>query len=90
MSSDTSPDMRERYRSMIMARSPEQRLIMATQMFGTAKALVIAGLADEANPDGLSPRACLFLRLYGRDFDPQERGRIVAAFDRFGGVPSAR
>lgn len=87
MRSDTSPDMREHYRDMIMALSPEQRLIMATRMFDAARALVVAGLEHEANPDGPSPRACMFLRLYGRDFDPQERDRIVAELDRLGSLP---
>jgi hypothetical protein len=88
MRSDTTPDIRKRYRDMIMALSPEQRLIMATWMFDAAGALVVAGLENEANPDGLSPRACMFLRLYSRDFDPQERNRIVTALDRVGDTAS--
>jgi len=88
MRSDTTPDIRKRYRDMIMALSPEQRLIMATRMFDTARALVVAGLENETNPDGLSPRTRMFLRFYSHDFDPRERSRIVAALDRVGETPA--
>ena len=83
MSRDTSEEMRTRYRDMLMALTPEQRLVMCTQMWADARALVVAGLADEPNPEGLSPRARIFLRMYGRDFEPAERQRIVAALDLY-------
>ncbi len=51
-------------------------------MFGTARALAIAGPSAEDDGDGHSLRARLFLRLYGRDFGPEERGRIVDQLDR--------
>lgn len=81
MSHDTSAEARARYRDMLMALTPEQRLIMCTRMWADARALVIAGLADEPNPEGHSLRARIFLRMYGRDFEPAERARIVAWFD---------
>jgi len=81
MSHDTSAEAQARYRDMLMALTPEQRLIMCTRMWADARALVIAGLADEPNPEGHSLRARIFLRMYGRDFEPAERARIVAWFD---------
>jgi hypothetical protein len=83
MSRDTSEEVRIRYRDMIMALTPEQRLVMCTRMWSDARALVVAGLADEPNPEGHSLRARIFLRMYGRDFEPAERGRIVEALNRF-------
>lgn len=81
MSEDTRPDIRARYRDMLMARAPEERLVMCTRMWVDARALVVAGLADEPNPEGHSLRARIFLRMYGRDFEPAERARIVAWFN---------
>jgi hypothetical protein len=83
MSRDTSEEMRIRYRDMIMALTPEQRLVMCTRMWSDARALVVAGLEDEPNPEGHSLRTRIFLRMYGRDFEPAERGRIVEALNRF-------
>jgi len=83
MSRDTSEEVRIRYRDMIMALTPEQRLVMCTRMWSDARALVVAGLADEPNPEGHSLRARIFLRMYGRDFEPAERGRVVEALNRF-------
>ena len=81
MSRDTSAEAQARYRDMLMAQTPEQRLIMCTRMWADARALVVAGLADEPNPEGHSLRARIFLRMYGRDFEPAERARIVAWFN---------
>lgn len=83
MNSDTPEDVRRRYRDMLMALSPEQRVIMSARMWADACALVRAGLADEPNSEGHSMRARMFLRMHGRDFEPEERGRIVAWLNRW-------
>ncbi len=52
---------------------------MGSSMFSSARALVLAGIA-ERTPQ-LSPaetRVQLFLRFYGRDFSPEATARIVA------------
>ena len=75
---DTSVEVEAEFRKLIMARSPSERLAMACRMFETAKSLVLAGILREHGP--LSPQALrkhLFLRLYGEDFDQDERDRIV-------------
>ena len=76
---DTSPEMEERYRAMLMARSGEARLLMGDSMYGTARALVTASIL-ERDPS-LSPaalRQALFLRFYGNEFDVATRARICA------------
>ncbi|MBM4116398.1 hypothetical protein FJ251_01465 [bacterium] len=72
---DTPRHVQEIYRRQIMALTPEERLRMASSLFDTARALVLAGL-----PPGEEPRRALFLRFYGHDFpDPAQRERILAA-----------
>lgn len=76
---DTSPSVEARYRAMLLALSPAERLAMATRMFQTAKALAIAGIRAEhgdLSPDEL--REKLFLRFYGQDFTESEQAKILA------------
>lgn len=81
MKTDTSAEIQAKYQEMLMALSPGERLAMACRMFDTARALVVAGLQTEENPEGHCLAARIFLRLYGSDFAPQERDRIVAVFN---------
>ncbi len=79
---DTSPEMEECYRAMIMERSGEERLKMGCSMFDTAKALMRAGILDQ-NPHA-SPakiRRALFMQLYGHEFDADSRRKILAAIE---------
>jgi len=62
---DTSPEAAERYRSMLLARSPSERVIMAAQMFDAARAIVLASLPANLSPD--ERRRHLFARLYADD-----------------------
>lgn len=75
---DDPMDIEERFRKMIMARSPQDRLAMACRMFATAKALVRAGIEKEhglLRPDEL--REQVFLRFYGQDLGKAERTTIL-------------
>jgi len=75
---DTSPSVEARFRQMMLARAPEQRLAMAARMFATAKALILAGLLHEHGQ--LSPgeiRRLTFERLYGLDFSEATKQRIL-------------
>jgi hypothetical protein len=65
---DTSPEMMERYRLMLLARSPSERVIMAAQMFDAARAMVLASFPPNLSPD--ERRRRLFARLYGDDVPP--------------------
>ena len=76
---DTSPEIEERYRAMLIARSGEERLKMGESMYATARALVTASILERnpsASPAAL--RRALFLRFYGHEFDAATRQRILA------------
>ena len=79
---DTSPEMEEHYRAMIMEQSGEERLKMGCSMFDTAKALMRAGILDQ-NPQASSVeiRRALFMQLYGHEFDADSRTKILAAIE---------
>lgn len=75
---DTNPDIEQRISSMMAAKSPAERLRMASSMFETCKALMRAGLLRK-NPalDEAGLRGQIFLRLYGDEFTESEIGRII-------------
>ena len=80
---DTSPEMDARYRTMLMQRSGEERLIMGCAMFDTARAIVEASLREQdPHATVASIRKGLFLRFYGHEFDAETRAKILAAIDR--------
>jgi hypothetical protein len=54
-----------RYQSMLLARSPSERVVMAAQMFDAARAIVLASFPPELSLD--ERRRRLFARLYGED-----------------------
>ena len=80
---DTTAEMDERYRAMLMQRSGEERLIMGCAMRETARALVEASLLEQ-NPqaDTAELRKGVFLRFYGHEFDEDTRAKILAAIER--------
>lgn len=65
---DTSPEMAQRYRSMLLARSPSERVAMAAAMFDAARAMVLASFPPDLSLDECRRR--LFARLYGEDMPP--------------------
>jgi len=82
---DTSPEMEQQYRVMLLQRSGVERLKMGCSMHATAQALVRASILEkdpQASPEAL--RRALFLRFYGQDFDPQSRERILRALELAG------
>lgn len=74
---DTPPPLRKRFREMMLARSPAERMRMCSEMFDSARAIVLASL-PAGMPEG-ERRAALFLRFYSRDFDEKEQARVLAA-----------
>ena len=62
---DTSPEFEKRYREMLMSRSPAERMTMASRMFDTARAIVLASFPPDLSPD--ERRRRLFERLYGHE-----------------------
>ncbi len=80
---DTPPEVVQRYRAMLLARSPEDRLKMGCSMSATARALVRASvLAQDPQASPAALRRALFLRFYGHEFDAAERERILAVLTK--------
>ncbi|SPP66636.1 hypothetical protein [Nitrospira lenta] len=79
---DTSMDMDQRYRAMLMQRTGEERLILGCAMRDTARALVEASLsARDPQATVETIRKGLFLRFYGHEFDHETRAKILAAIE---------
>ena len=82
---DTSIEMEQRFRSMILARSGEDRLKMGCSMHETAQALVIASLKEKTpNLTREELRRALFLRFYRGDFDKDMSEEILATLVKAG------
>ena len=80
---DTRPEIAEKYRQMLLARSGEERLTMGSSMNATARALVRASvLARDPHASPGAVRRELFLRFYGHEFDAEARERILARLGR--------
>jgi len=79
---DTSTDMDQRYRAMLMQRTGEERLIMGCAMRDTARAIVEASIREH-DPQATVEviRKSLFLRFYGHEFDGETRAKILAAIE---------
>jgi len=76
---DTPPHIEKLQREMLMRRSGAERLAMGCRMFAAARRLMRASLGDaDGVDDSPDMRVKLFLRTYGRDFEPQARDRSVA------------
>lgn len=76
---DTPPEVIQRYRAMLLARSPEDRLKMGCSMSATARALVRASaLAQDPHASPAVLRRTLFLRFYGHEFETAEREKVLA------------
>ena len=75
---DTPPEVMQRYRAMLLGRSPEERLKMGCSMGATARSLVRASvLAQDPYASPAAVRRALFLRFYGHEFQAVERERIL-------------
>jgi hypothetical protein len=78
---DTTPAAEAQLRALYAARSPAERLRMATAMFGTATRVTLAGLRHEdPQREGVALRLALLERLHGDDLTPSIRA-AVAAYD---------
>lgn len=77
---DTDAEVAQLFHNRLMALSGEERLKMGCSMYGTARRLIIASL--KAQDPRISPtelRKVLFLRLYGKDFEPETIKKILTA-----------
>jgi len=88
---DTTPEMDERYRAMLLQRSGEERLIMGCAMHETARALVVASLLEQNPQAGTADlRKGVFLRFYGHEFDDDTRAKILAAIEQTAASPTSQ
>ncbi|MFZ3014988.1 MAG: hypothetical protein WA045_14900 [Nitrospira sp.] len=79
---DTAPEIDERFRAMLLARTGEERLIMGCAMRETARALVEASLLQQDPHASMKAlRKGLFLRFYGHEFDAKTRANILATIE---------
>lgn len=74
---DTPEAVQHVYRTLLMCRSGSERLHMGCAMFDTARAFARANLRASSHGDD-ELRVRLFIRTYGRDFDPVTAQRIAA------------
>ena len=70
---DTSPKIAAMVRQMLLTRTPAERLVMSSQMFEAARAIVLASLPPGLSGTEIRRRLCE--RLYGDEVD-------LAAFSR--------
>ncbi len=78
---DTTPEMAEKMREMIRAKSPIERLEMGSSMCDTSRYLVIrAILESQPNITRTALKQELFLKFYGNDVDPVQRDAILEHF----------
>lgn len=76
---DTPVEVMHRYRAMLLARSPEERMKMGCSMGATARALVRAAvLAEDPHASPAAVRRALLRRFYGDEFNAVELERILA------------
>lgn len=77
---DTSPEMEQRFRAMLLARSEEERLKMGCSMQAFAQQVVRASvLAGAPQATTADLRCAMFLRFYAGDFDERTREKILSA-----------
>jgi len=75
---DTSMEIKQRYKEMLLSKSPLERLRMASRMYDSGKKLAIAGILKERQHlDSSRLRGQLFIRIYGSDFSPADIERII-------------
>jgi hypothetical protein len=81
---DTTPAIAQKVREMIQLKTPTERLEMGASMYETSKQLMIQFIRRR-NPQ-ISDRALrqeFFLRMYGSDFNPEERDKIAKHLGSF-------
>ncbi|MBA3638087.1 MAG: hypothetical protein M3541_22770 [Acidobacteriota bacterium] len=79
---DTTPEAAHHLRKLLRARSGEERLRMASEMFDAAKRLVIASLPEAVASDPVERSVALLRRFYSRDLEPAVLEQVVARLRR--------
>lgn len=77
---DTHPDIEAHLRALYRARTPAERVAMATALYTSAKELARAGIRMQAGDiSEREMRRRLFLRFYPDDFPEPQRAAILRA-----------
>lgn len=80
---DTATAVEAQLRALLRARTPGERVRMATAMFSSAKRLVLAGLRYEnARRDPAAERLALLERLHGDDLSPAVHAAVAKLLSR--------
>ena len=64
---DTEPEITELVRQRLLERSGTERIMMGSQMFDLAKAMIVASLPEGLTPLEIKEQLCR--RLYGDEID---------------------
>ena len=67
MMNDTTHEIAVMVRKMLLSRGGAERLIMGSQMFETARIMILASLPPDLSPNEVKCRLCD--RLYGNEID---------------------
>ena len=80
---DTPKNIEKRFMDMIMAHSPEERLMMSFSMFDSARKLVKSSIIEK-QPDisAVEMKKAIFLRIYGDEFNEIDKKKILAALEK--------
>ena len=78
---DTSPDIAERIRHRLLARSGSDRVLMAARMFQTAKALVVSRVRAGGITDETDVQLAVLMQFYGNDLTPAQFDAVRARLD---------
>ena len=73
---DTAPEIQDKIDDIYKNKCGEEKLLIALNMFETARELVISSLPNNLSEKEL--RKALFLRFYGNDFSTNEKERILS------------
>ena len=80
---DTPAEVQKMYHDLLMSRTPAERVQMVCSMHETARAIIRAGIPDDAWETEKDLRLEVFRRFYREDFTPEEMDRIVEGLRRF-------
>ena len=80
---DTPEAVEKMYHDLLMSRTPAERVRMACSMHATARAIIRAGIPDDAWETEKDLRIEVFKRFYREDFTPEEMDCIVEGLRSF-------
>ena len=76
--SDTPTRIEQKYKEMLLSRTPAERLRMASRMYDSGRKLVMSSIQSGRQQLNLSQlRGQLFLRMYESDFTSADIERII-------------